>query len=158
MLATGLLLLTSLTAVDGDGLRLEVDAQLRTRVVATAAAPYAALLAAALQLRPDNLFLDQLQRQDVAPLVERLAAGARGAVVACDPVAVSPGLTHAVDLVVRLGHGRDGLFRPVALDDAAGVSIFVYEDGRFQRRGSEPVFADLVRAAGYGEALANLLR
>jgi alpha-galactosidase len=41
MLATGLLLLTSLTAVDGNGLRLEVDAQMHSRVVATAAAPLA---------------------------------------------------------------------------------------------------------------------
>ncbi|HVN99100.1 MAG TPA: glycoside hydrolase family 36 protein [Steroidobacteraceae bacterium] len=39
MLAAGLLLLSSVTAVDGDGLRLEFDAQMRTRVVATAAAP-----------------------------------------------------------------------------------------------------------------------
>ena len=39
MLAAGVLLLTSFTSVDGDGLRLEVDAQMRSRVVATAAAP-----------------------------------------------------------------------------------------------------------------------
>ncbi len=41
MLAAGLLLLTSITSVDGDGLRLEMDAQMHSRVVATAAAPLA---------------------------------------------------------------------------------------------------------------------
>ena len=35
MLNTTLLLLASIAAVDGDGLRLEMDAQMRTRVVAT---------------------------------------------------------------------------------------------------------------------------
>ncbi|MBS0387862.1 MAG: alpha-galactosidase [Proteobacteria bacterium] len=39
MLAAGLLLLTSIASVDGNGIRLEVDAQMRTRVVATDAAP-----------------------------------------------------------------------------------------------------------------------
>jgi pilus assembly protein CpaF len=130
----------------------------KVELVASSETPYAALLAAAVQLRPGNLFVDQLQRQDVGPVVDHLSAGTRGAAIACDPSTVSPALMRSVDMVVRLGRARDGLWRPVAFDDAAGVSIFVYEDGRFQRRGSEPAFAELVRAAGQSEALANLLQ
>ncbi len=130
----------------------------KVELVATPAASYATLLAAAAQLKPHVLLLDSLERQDAALLSDQVAAGARGIVVACEPSAVTPALMRSVDLVVRLGRSRDGLFRPLALDDAAGVPIFVYEDGRFQRRSAEPAFAEAMRAAGYGEALANLLR
>lgn len=134
------------------------NAPTKVELVATPGSLYAPLISAAMELRPHTLVLDALPREDAAQLVEHLAAGARGVVAGCEPSAVTPALMRSVDLVVRLGRSRDGLFRPAAVDDAAGVSIFVYEDGRFQRRGSEPAFAEAVRAAGLGEALANLLR
>lgn len=130
----------------------------KVELLATDAASYAALLAAGQRLRPELLVLDSVQRHDTHALTEHFAAGHRGTIVASEPATVTPALARAVDLVVRLGRGRDGLFRTVALEDAAGVAVFAYENGQFQRRGGEPAFAEAVRAAGHGAAFANLLR
>jgi hypothetical protein len=123
------------------------------------AGDYAALLAAALQLQPHLLMLDSLQPKDATLLAGRLAqAAARGIAAAVGSDEMTTRLPRIFDLVVRLGRGRDGAFRVVSLEDATGAAIFAYDSGRFHRRTATPAFAPGVRAAGYGEALASVLR
>jgi len=130
----------------------------KVELVASREQPYAVLLAAAEQLRPDILVIDSLDRAEAEIAAAALGRGARGAVVACETAALAPELLHAADLVARLDRGRDGVFRVLALEDATGSAIFVHEGGQFQRRSGTPAFAEKVRAAGHGEALAALLR
>jgi pilus assembly protein CpaF len=121
-------------------------------------APLPALLAAGAGLQPDLLVVDSVELEDVPALVERLVRGMRGTVAAVEPPSLATGLSRSVDLVLKLGRGRDGQYRVVAIQDAAGAALFVHEDGRFQRRATTPSFADTIRSLGLGEALASTLR
>ena len=121
-------------------------------------AAYPALLAAGSSLRPDLFVVDSVRLEDVPALVEHLSRGARGTVAAIEPASLPEGVGRSADLFIRLARGSDGLHRVVSMQDAAGSPVFVYEEGRFQRRTSEPAFADVVRAAGLGEALTATLR
>jgi hypothetical protein len=67
-------------------------------------------------------------------------------------------LEGRVDLALRLGRARDGLFRVVSVTDSLGAQLFGHESGRFHSGTAEPSFAGLVRDAGYGEALSTALR
>ena len=121
---------------------------------------YGALLAAASRLRPDLLVLDSLGFEDMPALAEHFANGGRGTIAALETPSVAvASLAHAVDLVVRLGRAADGLYRAMSVEDKAGAHIFTYESGGLQRHTTAmPAFADVVRAAGHGEALDRLLR
>ena len=121
-------------------------------------ADYSVLVAAGARLRPYLLILDSIARAEVASLVERLSQGGRGMVAAVPAEAMTVSLARSVDIVLRLGRGHDGLFRAVSLEDATGAAIFAYDNGRFHRRTVAPAFAEIVRAAGCGEALASVLR
>jgi hypothetical protein len=90
-------------------------------------------------------------------LTELLSHGGRGIVATLEPQAAAGISRSAIDLVVRLGRRRDGLFGVVAMEDTNGVQIFVHEDGRFHRRTMAPSFAGLVHKAGYGAALSHAL-
>jgi len=129
----------------------------KVELLATEAAPYAALLAVAGRLQPQLLVLDGMDRNDTDAVARHLAQSARGVVVGCETLALTPALARMVDMVVRLDRGRDGQFRIVSLADAASIAVFVHEDGRFQRRFATPAFAEILRTAGHGEALATLL-
>ncbi|HTR86257.1 MAG TPA: ATPase, T2SS/T4P/T4SS family [Reyranella sp.] len=129
----------------------------KVELLASEAASYATLLAAAGRLQPQLLVLDSVERGDISDVARHLAQGGRGVLVGCETSLITPALSRAVDIVVRLERGRDGLFRVVSLADAASVAVFVHEDGRFHRRSTTPAFAEILRAAGQGEALASLL-
>jgi Flp pilus assembly CpaF family ATPase len=118
---------------------------------------FATLLAAAAQLRPDLLIIDPVRRPDAPALTELLSRGGRGTVAALEPQAAAGIPRRAVDLVVRLGRRRDGLFGVIAMEDTNGAPIFIHEDGRFHRRTTAPSFAGLVHKAGYGAALSSAL-
>jgi len=89
---------------------------------------------------------------------ERVLRGERGTLAAVEPDAMAAGLARSVDLVVRLGRGRDGLSHAISLEDANGQPVFVHDDGVFHRRTAAPAFASILQAKGYGEALARIFR
>lgn len=117
---------------------------------------FASLLAAAARLAPALLIVDSVRPDDAPVLAGLLALGHRGIVAAGEPLAMEDAPLHAVDLLIRLGDGeRAG--RVLSMEDAAGVPLFVHDEGRFQRRTASPSFAGRVQEAGYGEALASTL-
>jgi len=118
---------------------------------------FATLLAAAAQLRPDLLIVDPVRRGDAPAVAELLSRGGRGTIAALEPHAAAGMSRTAVDLVIRLGRRRDGLFGVVSMEDSNDAQIFVHEDGRFHRRTTAPSFAGLVHKAGYGAALSSAL-
>jgi type IV secretory pathway ATPase VirB11/archaellum biosynthesis ATPase len=128
----------------------------KVELVASSANPAAVLIAAAGRLEPAVLVLDAVQLEDVAALSERLLRGQPGTLAAIGPEVMSAALGRSADLVVRIEHGIDGLFRVVAVEDSAGVAAFKYENGKLVR-GSAPAFAATLQARGHGEALAKLL-
>lgn len=131
----------------------------KVELVVSREAPYPTLLVAGEKLQPETFILDSFQPSEAQAVLAVLERGAKGLVMACDStVTPLPNLTHSVDLVVRLGRGRDGAFQVVSLEDATGAPVFVHEDGQVQCRTREPAFARKVRDAGFGEALATLLR
>jgi type IV secretory pathway ATPase VirB11/archaellum biosynthesis ATPase len=130
----------------------------KVELVASQAASYSALLAAAAQLQPALLVLDSIGLEDVPALGERLRRGERGTLAALAPGAMAAGLARSADLVVRLERGRDGLSRAVSLEDANGQPVFVHEGGAFHRRTTAPAFAPILQARGYGAALARIFR
>ena len=121
-------------------------------------AGYAALIGVAARLRPDLLILDSVRAEDTPAVLERLAMGDRGLAIGAGHAATSRTLEPSVDMVVRLERGRDGIPRVTALQDQAGFALFVHENGQFVRRAGEPAFAVAMRAAGFSEALQNILR
>jgi type IV secretory pathway ATPase VirB11/archaellum biosynthesis ATPase len=124
---------------------------------AAGGASFAALLAAGARLRPDLLLVDSAQAPDLSALGAALSRGERASVVAV-PEAMAAALEGRVDLVLRLGRARDGLFHAVSVTDSTGARLFGYGNGRFHRGTAQPSFARRVRDAGYGEALAAALR
>jgi pilus assembly protein CpaF len=116
-----------------------------------------ALLAAGVRLRPDLLLVDSIEPRELSALGKALSHGER-ATIAAVPPAAAIALQGLFDLSVRLGRGRDGLFRVVSAADSSGAELFGQENGRFRRGTTEPSFAALVRDAGYGEALSTVLR
>ncbi len=124
---------------------------------AAGATSFAALLSAGARLRPDLLLVDSVQALELSALGGALSRGERASVVAI-PEAMAGVLESRVDLVVRLGRARDGLFHVVSVTDSAGGRLFGYENGRFQRGTATPSFAGRVQVAGYGEALSAALR
>ena len=119
--------------------------------------PLATLIGAGAGLQPDLLVVDSVELEDVPALVERLARS-RGTVAAVEPESLAFGLAQSVDIVLRLGRGRDGQHRVVAVLDGKGNALFVHEDGGFRRRSTTPSFAATVGGLGLGEALASILR
>jgi hypothetical protein len=75
---------------------------------------------------------------------------------------VASAASATVDIVVRLAPLASGLFVVASVEDATGTPLFAHEAGGFHRRtvqpSVEPSFAEAVRKAGYGEALASVLR
>ena len=130
----------------------------KVELVVPAEGSFATLLAAAVQLQPVLLIIDPLRPGDAPALTDLLSLGGRGTVAAGEPQAMAQALQGAVDLVIRLGRPRDGLCRVVSMEDAAGARLFVYEEDGFHRRTTTPSFAGSVQKAGYGEALASVLR
>lgn len=124
---------------------------------AAGAASFPALLAAGRRLRPDVLLVDSVRAPERSALGEVLSLGERANVVAV-PDAMAAAFEGRVDLALRLGRARDGLFRVVSVTDALGARLFGHESGRFHCGTAEPSFAGLVRDAGYGEALSTALR
>jgi Flp pilus assembly CpaF family ATPase len=129
----------------------------KVELVVSPDASFPSLLAAGAQLRPDLLVVDPLRPGDAPALAEFLSRGGCGVVAAGEPQAMAALPRQAVDLLVRLGRARDGLFRVASMEDATGAPIFVHEDGRFCRRTAAPSFAGRVHKAGYGEALSSTL-
>ncbi|MDP2329250.1 MAG: ATPase, T2SS/T4P/T4SS family [Reyranella sp.] len=115
------------------------------------------LLATGVRLRPDLLLVDSIQPRELSALGKALSHGER-ATIAAAPQAAVAALQGRFDLSIRLGRGRDGLFRVASAADSSGAELFGHENGRFHRRTAEPSFAVLVREAGYGEALSVVLR
>ena len=130
------------------------EAKSKVELVASQQIPYATLLPAAERLRPEVLLLDSLQRPEAESAAALLARGTQGALMACEPMALVPALMRISDLTVRLDRGRDGTFQAISFTDADGAPVFVPSNERMR----DPTFAEKVRAAGYGEALATLLR
>jgi pilus assembly protein CpaF len=123
----------------------------------TGGVSFAAVLAAAARLCPDLLLVDSAQAPDLSALGSALSRGERASVAAI-PEAMAAALEGRVDLVLRLGRARDGLFRVVSVTDSTGGRLFSYENGRFHRGTGQPSFARRVQDAGYGEALSAALR
>ena len=119
--------------------------------------PLATLIGAGAGLQPDLLVVDSVELEDVPALVERLARS-RGTVAAVEPESLAFGLAHSVDLVLRLGRGRDGQHRVAAMLDGRGNALFVHEEDGFRRRSTTPSFAATVGGLGLGGALASILR
>ena len=119
--------------------------------------PLATLIGAGAGLQPDLLVVDSVELEDVPALVERLARS-RGTVAAGEPESLAFGLAHSVDLVLRLGRGRDGQHRVTAMLDGKGNALFVHEKDGFRRRSTAPSFAATVGGLGLGGALASILR
>lgn len=130
----------------------------KVELVVPSDASFASLLAAGARLRPDLLIVDPVRPRDAPALTELLSGGGGGIVAALEPPAMVGMPRRAVDLFVRLGRLRDGLFGVVAMEDSTGAQIFVREDGRFHRRTAAPSFAGAVQKAGYGQALSSALR
>ena len=130
-------------------------------------ASFSALLAAGARLRPDLLLVDsahtselsapELSAPELSALGAALSRGERASVVAI-PEAMAAALEGRVDLIVRLGRARDGLFHVISATDSSGARLFGYENGRFHRGTAQPSFARRVQDAGYGEALSAALR
>ena len=118
---------------------------------------FSRLLAASVRLLPDLLIVDSIQPEDVPVLGEVVSRGERAVVVAL-PESLAPPLERRADLAVRLGRGRDGLFRVISLADSSDAPLFLYENGGFHRTAAEPSFSRRVRDAGFGEALSSILR
>jgi len=117
-----------------------------------------ALLTAGLQLRPEVLVVDSLQPSDASVLGGLLSAGARGIIAAGEPAAIAVVPRQSVDLLVSVGR-LHGSFVVTSIEDASGAQLFAYQKGGgFQRRTAAPSFARTVHKAGYGEALASVLR
>lgn len=119
---------------------------------------FALLLAAGVQLRPELLVIDSLQPADMPSFGDVLTRGFTGIVAAGEPAALVRAPRPAVDLVVRLGPGHGGLFVVVSMEDSQGAQVFAHDGHGFHRHATSPSFADAVRKAGYGEALASVLR
>jgi pilus assembly protein CpaF len=130
----------------------------KVELVAVPSLPFATLLAAGAQLRPDLFVIDDLQAADRPALEELLACGMCGLVAAGVPQAMAAPASGTIDLTVRLEPAALGLFIVSALEDASGAPLFAYEMGEFHRRTDRPSFARSVQEAGYGEALSSLLR
>jgi hypothetical protein len=105
--------------------------------------PLATLIGAGAGLQPDLLVVDSVELEDVA---------------AVEPESLAFGLAHSVDLVLRLGRGRDGQHRVAAMLDGKGNALFVHEEDGFRRRSTTPSFAATVGGLGLGGALASILR
>ena len=130
----------------------------KIELVGSPRAPLDALLAASLRLRPDLLVVDSLQSSDAGALGDLLAAGPRGVVAAGDPQAMANAPRETIDLRVNLARQRHA-FVVTAIEDATGAEVFAYQQGSgFHRRTATPSFARAVHQAGYGEALASVLR
>lgn len=130
----------------------------KVELVATPQAPFTTLLPAALRLRSDLLVVDSLQPSDASALGDLLSAGARGIVAAGEPQAIAGVPRQSVDLLVSVGR-LHGSFVVTSIEDASGAQLFAYQKGGgFQRRAAAPSFARTVHKAGYGEALASVLR
>lgn len=123
----------------------------------TGGASFPALLTAGVRLRADLLLVDSAEAPDVSALGAALSRGERASVIAV-PEAMAAALAGRVDLGIRLGRARDGLFRVVSVADSSGGRLFSYENGRFCRGTAQPSFARRVQDAGYGEALSAALR
>jgi pilus assembly protein CpaF len=130
----------------------------KVELVSSSETPYPVLLTAAERLRPDILLLDALQRSETEALGLLASRNPRGVVAACEPGVAATDFTRTVDLLVRLARSRDGLYRAISMEDAAGAAVFVHEDGRFLCRTRHPAFAPKIQAAGFAEHLAALLR
>jgi type IV secretory pathway ATPase VirB11/archaellum biosynthesis ATPase len=130
----------------------------KVELVVSQASSYPVVLTAAARLRPSLLVLDSIRLEDVPALGERLLRGERGTLAALGPDAMAARLARSVDLVVRLGRGRDGLAHAVSLEDANGQPVFVHDGGAFRRQAAAPAFASILQAKGYGEALARIFR
>lgn len=130
----------------------------KVELVLAPEAPLATLLAAGLQLRPDLLIIDSVRPADTPSFLDILSRGLRGIVAAGEAKAMASAPREAVDLVVRLGPSRGGLFVVVSMEDATGTQVFAHDDGGFHRRTAVPSFAGAVQTAGYGEALSSVLR
>lgn len=124
---------------------------------AAGGASFSALLAAGARLRPDLLLVDSARASELSMLGTALSRGERASVIAI-PEAMAAGMESRVDLVVRLGRARDGLFHVVSVTDSSGGRLFGYENGRFHRGTAAPSFAGRVQDAGYGAALSAALR
>lgn len=130
----------------------------KVELTASPQAPFAALLTAGAQLRPDHFLVDSPQPADAPVLGVLLSQGMRGVVAAGEPQAMAAVPRAAVDLLVSVGR-RGGSFIVVSMEDGAGAQVFAYgRDGGFHRRTATPSFADAVHKAGYGEALSSVLR
>ncbi len=130
----------------------------KVELVVAPRASFATLLAAGAQLRPDLLVVDSLQSADMPSFNDFLLRGQGGIAVAGAPPVLARAPRETIDLVVRLGPGNGGLFVVVSMEDTVGAPLFVHDGLGFQRRTTSPSFAGSVRKAGYGEALASVLR
>ena len=130
----------------------------KVELVVPSEGSFATLLAAGAQLQPALLIVDPLRPGDAPALAELLSRGGRGTIAAGEPRAMAHALQAAVDLVIRLGRTRDGLFRVVSMEDSAGMRVFDDDEDGFHRRTMTPSFAGSVQKAGYGEALSSVLR
>jgi type IV secretory pathway ATPase VirB11/archaellum biosynthesis ATPase len=126
----------------------------RVELVASAAAPFATLLAAATRLDPGLLVVDDAEAEDAAALAERLRHRAQATLATVGPDAMSASLIRTVDLVVRTER-LDGRPRVIAVEDSAGVAAFALEDGKLAR--GKPAFAATLQTRGLGEAVTKLL-
>jgi pilus assembly protein CpaF len=130
----------------------------KVELTASPQAPLATLLAAGLRLRPDLLVVDALQPSDAPALCNLLSAGARGIVAAGEAQAMAGVPRQSVDVLVSVER-LQGSFVVASIEDATGVQLFAYQHGGgFQRRTATASFAGTVHKAGYGEALASVLR
>lgn len=118
---------------------------------------FASVLAGGVQLRPDLLAVD-LMAPDTSSFADLLSRGMRGVVAAGASTVLADLPRQAVDIVVRLALVRGGLSVVASMEDATGAPLFVHEDGECHRRTTAPSFAGNVQKAGYGEALASVLR
>ena len=130
----------------------------KVELVLSSQASLATLLAVGAQLRPDLLVVDSIRSADTSSFAEVLTRGLRGIVASGEPTAMASTPRQAIDLIVRLDAGHSGLFIVVSMEDATGSALFVHGDGRFHRRTAVPSFTGAVQRAGYGEALASVLR
>ncbi|SJZ31841.1 Pilus assembly protein, ATPase of CpaF family [Enhydrobacter aerosaccus] len=133
------------------------NAAAKVELVASRQTSYGALLAAAMTLRPQMLLLDSVSRAEVETVCGLVARAAHGLLVACEASVPTAELSSVVDVRVRLGRGRDGVFRVLAVEDAAGAAVFVHEDGHFHCRTRDPAFGGKLRAAGFDKEVTALL-
>lgn len=118
---------------------------------------YPSLIAAGARLRPDLLLLKDVDADDMPALFDRLSHGDRGIVASMTPGPTARRLEPSFDLCLRLDRDADGVCRALVLQDAAGVPVFIHDQGQFVRRTGDPTFGAAVRAAGYGGALLAIL-